>query len=212
MKNKNALIIIAKYPETGFVKTRLNGFMPDEKILELYKYLLEQTIHKLREIPGVDTYIAYAPEHVEEYFSRFRTGLIRLSAYDLGLNMSHSFDVIFRKGYQKAALVGADIQDLSASIILHAFDLLSDNDLVYGPAEDGGYYLVGMRKLIKEVFEDVPWSSDQTLKRSLEQANKAGCTVGYTEILSDIDTIEDVEKLWKFNTYRNCREQIRHNS
>lgn len=195
MKNKNALIIIAKYPETGFVKTRLNGFMPAEKILELYKYLLEQTIHKLRAIPGVDTFIAYAPETAEEYFSRFGTGLVRLPAYDLGLNMSHSFDVIFRKGYQKAALVGADIPDLSGPVILRAFDLLSYNDIVYGPAKDGGYYLVGMKKLINEVFEEVPWSSDQTLERSLEQANKAGCTVGYTDILSDIDTIKDVEKL-----------------
>jgi hypothetical protein len=194
VKNRNALIIIAKYPEAGLVKTRLNGFMPDDKILELYKYLLEQTIHKLRRIPGIDTYIAFTPEHAKEYFSQFGTSLIHLSGSDLGLNMSHSFNVIFRKGYQKAALVGADIPDLSASIILHAFDLLSDNDLIYGPAEDGGYYLVGMRKLIKEVFENVPWSSDTTLSNSLEQAGKAGHSVRFTETLRDIDTIEDVKK------------------
>ena len=194
MKNRNALIIIAKYPETGFVKTRLNGFMTDKKILELYTYLLEQTIHKLRAIPGVDAYIAYIPEHAEEYFSQFGTGLVRLSGDDLGLNMSHSFEVIFKKGYQKAVLVGADIPDLSASIVLHAFALMSDNDLVYGPAEDGGYYLVGMKKLITEVFDNVPWSSDKTLSKSLEEAKKAGYTVGYTETLEDIDTIEDVKK------------------
>ncbi|MBI5664003.1 MAG: TIGR04282 family arsenosugar biosynthesis glycosyltransferase [Nitrospirae bacterium] len=194
MKNRNALIIIAKYPETGFVKTRLNGFMPADKILELYKSMLEQTIHKLRELSGVDTYIAYEPEHAEEYFSRFGTGLVPLSSHDLGLNMSHSFDVIFRKGYQKAVLVGADIPDLSPSIILHAIGLLNDNDLVYGPAEDGGYYLVGMKKLIKEVFENVTWSSDETLSKSLEQARKSGCTVGFTKTLKDIDTIEDVKK------------------
>lgn len=194
MKNRNALIIIAKYPEAGFVKTRLNGFMPDDKILELYKYLLEQTIHKLRGIPGIDTYIAYAPEHAKEYFSQFGTGLICLSPGDLGLNMSHSFNMVFQKGYQMAALVGADIPDLSASIILNAFDLLSGTDLVYGPAEDGGYYLVGMRKLIKEVFENVPWSSDTTLSKSLEQAGKAGHSVRFTETLRDIDKIEDVKK------------------
>ncbi len=188
------MIIIAKYPETGFVKTRLNGFMQDEKVLELYKYLLEQTIHRLRAITGVDTYIAYTPDRTEEYFSQFGTGLVRLSECDLGLNMSHSFDVIFRKEYQKAALVGADIPDLSESIVHHAFDLLSDNDLVYGPAEDGGYYLVGMRKLIKEVFENVPWSSDMTLSKSLAQAGKSGYTVGFTKTLRDIDTIEDVKK------------------
>lgn len=194
MKNRNALIIIAKYPESGFVKTRLKGFMPDEKILELYKYLLEQTVHKLRQIPGADTYIAYAPEHAEEYFSRFGTGLVRLSSYDLGLNMYHSFEVIFKKGYENAVLVGADIPELSAVIVLHAFDQLADNDLVYGPAEDGGYYLVGMRKLIREVFENVSWSCDKTLLKSLEQAEKSGYTVGLTKTLRDIDTIEDVKK------------------
>jgi rSAM/selenodomain-associated transferase 1 len=188
------LIIIAKYPDAGFVKTRLNGFMPDEKILELYKYLLEQTIHKLRTIPGVDTYIAYAPEHAEKYFSRFGAGLIRLSSCDLGLNMAYAFKTVFNMGYQKAALVGADIPDLTEAIILQAFDLLSDTDLVYGPAEDGGYYLVGMRMLIQEVFENVPWSSDKTLSKSLEQAEQFDYTVGFTKTLRDIDTIEDVKK------------------
>jgi rSAM/selenodomain-associated transferase 1 len=198
VKNKNALIIIAKYPENGSVKTRLNGFIPDDKILELYNFLLEQTIHKLRAVPGVDTYIAYTPENAEAFFARFGLGLIRLNSSDLGLNMLHSFKAVFKMGHQKAALVGVDIPDLSEAIILRAFDLLSDNGLVYGPAEDGDYYLVGMRELIKEVFENVPWSSDQTLNRSLEQAGKAGCTVGYTETLSDIDTIEDVGKLGFF--------------
>ncbi|MEW6602358.1 MAG: TIGR04282 family arsenosugar biosynthesis glycosyltransferase [Nitrospirota bacterium] len=194
MKHRDALIIIAKYPETGFVKTRLNGFMPDDQILKLYTHMLEQTIHKLRNIPGVDTYIAYAPEDAEGYFSGFGTSLIRLSGSDLGLNMSYSFEVIFRKGYQKAALVGADIPALSAAIVLHAFELLSDNDLVYGPAEDGGYYLVGMRKLCVEVFKNIPWSTDKTLSRSLEQADNFGYSVGYTQTLRDIDTIEDVKK------------------
>jgi len=194
VKNVHALIIIAKYPEKGHVKTRLSGFMPDEKILELYKYMLEQTIHKLRTVPGTDTFIAYAPEHADEYFSRFGTGLIRLSTGNLGSNMSHSFEVIFQKGYKKAVLVGADIPDLSESIIRHAFDLLTGNDIVFGPSEDGGYYLVGMSKLIRAVFENVVWSSKQTLMESLEQAGKSGHTVGYTKALWDIDTIEDVKK------------------
>lgn len=194
MKYRNALIIIAKYPEAGLVKTRLSGFMPDDKILKLYTYLLEQTIHKLRAVPGADTYIAYAPEHAEEYFSGFGTGLISLSGRDLGLNMFHSFDVLFKKGYQKVALVGADIPDLSASIIMRAFDVLSLHDLVFGPSQDGGYYLVGMKKMIRGVFENVPWSSGETLKKSLEQVKKSGFLVGFTETLGDIDTIDDVKK------------------
>ncbi|MEN8262884.1 MAG: TIGR04282 family arsenosugar biosynthesis glycosyltransferase, partial [Nitrospirota bacterium] len=163
--NKNALIIIAKYPEKDNVKTRLKGLMPDDKRLELYVNLLKSTVKKLEAITGVDTLIAFAPDSAREYFTQFNIGLIPLHKGDLGIRMFDAFTSVFKSGYQKAALVGADIPDLSKSIILNAFDILSDNDLVYGPAEDGGYYLVGMRKLIKEVFDSIPWSSDQTLKK-----------------------------------------------
>ncbi|HDH05203.1 MAG TPA: glycosyltransferase [Nitrospirae bacterium] len=192
--NKNALIIIAKYPEKDNVKTRLKGLMPDEKRLELYVSLLNQTMQKLGSIPAIDTFIAFAPENTEKYFLQFNVKLIPLHRGGLGAKMFEAFKYVFNAGYEKAALVGVDIPDLTDSTILNAFDLLSGSDLVYGPAKDGGYYLVGMRKLVREVFEDVPWSSDQTLNRSLEQAKRFGYSVGFTEMLSDIDTIEDVKR------------------
>ena len=195
MKNKNALIIIAKYPEAGRVKTRLKGHLPDEKILDLYRHLLETTIQKLRAVPGTDTFIAYAPETAEKYFGKFNVNLIPLHEGDLGIRMYSAFKEVFHAGYEKASLVGADIPELSQTIILKSFDVLSACDLVYGPAKDGGYYLVGMRKLIKDVFEDVPWSTDRTLERSIEQAKRAGFSTGFIETLSDIDTYEDVKMM-----------------
>lgn len=191
--NENALIIIAKYPEETTVKTRLKGSMSDEQRLDLYVSLLNRTITDLGNIPDVDTFIAYAPKEREYYFLRFNLGLIPLNKGDLGAGMFNAFEKVFSLDYKRASLVGADIPDLSPSIILEAFNILSENDLVYGPAKDGGYYLVGMRKLIREVFEDVPWSSDRTLKKSLEQASNSCNTVGFTEMLSDIDRIEDVK-------------------
>ena len=188
----NALIIIAKYPEKKNVKTRLKGSMSDEQRLDLYVSLLNRAMTDLGDITGVDTFIAYAPKEREDYFLRFNLGLIPLNKGDLGAGMFKAFEEVFNLGYKRASLVGADIPDLSARIILEAFNVLLENDLVYGPAKDGGYYLVGMRKLIKEVFDNVPWSSDRTLKKSLEQASKSGKTVGFTEMLSDIDRIEDV--------------------
>lgn len=192
--NDNALIIIAKYPEEHNVKTRLKGSMPDEKRLDLYVSMLENTLHKLKSVPGVDTFIAYAPESGKDYFTRFGVGLILLPEGDLGVRMFHSFRELFKAGYHRAALVGADIPDLSSTIILKAFALLSLDDIVYGPALDGGYYLVGMRKLIKEIFEDVPWSSDQTLNRSIEKARQSGYSFALTETLSDVDTIDDLRR------------------
>jgi len=191
--NKNALIIIAKYPEKGKVKTRVRGLSDDQRV-ELYKKLLTLTMKKLSSIPAIDTFIAFAPESAEEYFIHFGIKLIPLPERDLGAGMFRAFERVFSAGYKKAALVGADIPDLSPSIVLNAIDLLSTHDLVFGPAADGGYYLVGMRKLIKEVFEDVPWSSDQTLKKSLDQSKKFNYSIGFTVTLRDIDTIEDIKK------------------
>jgi len=194
MKNKNALIIIAKHPEKGKVKTRLMGTMSDEKRLELYTYLLENTMQRLGAISGVDTFIAYAPQNAESYFLRFGLKLIPLPEGDLGKRMFHAFREVFKEGYEKAALVGVDIPGLTGSIILRAFELLSDSDIVYGPAKDGGYYLVGMGALVKEIFERVPWSSENTLKESIERAKQYGYSIALTETLSDIDTIEDVRR------------------
>jgi len=192
--NTDALIIIAKHPEKGKVKTRLNGHLSDDKIVELYIYLLNNTVRKLKAVPGIDTFIAFAPEGARDYFTEFGVRTISLPDGDLGSRMLHAFQEVFHTGYQKASLVGADIPDLSVPIIRKSIELLSGNDIVFGPAKDGGYYLVGMRKLLREIFEDVPWSSGQTLEKSLEQARRFGYSVAFTEMLSDIDTIEDVKR------------------
>jgi rSAM/selenodomain-associated transferase 1 len=193
--NRNALIIIAKYPEKESVKTRLKDFMSDKERVDLYVSLLQRTIRELRAVPGVDTFIAFAPPGSRDYFLEFNLGLIPLHKGDLGKRMCEAFEEVFNSGYKKAALVGADIPDLSAETVLKAFDILSDKDLVFGPAKDGGYYLAGMNRMIGEVFKNVPWSSDQTLSRSLQEAKKYGYTCGSTETLNDIDTIEDVKSL-----------------
>ena len=193
MMNKHALIVIAKYPENGEVKTRIQG-LNDTQRVALYTKLLEHTMSRLSSLPDIDTFIAYAPEDAGDYFSRFNVKLIALSEGDLGERMYEAFQNVFALGYRKASLVGADIPDLTGAIIQQSFDILNDHDLVFGPAEDGGYYLVGMSSLIQEVFTDVPWSSDKTLQRSLQQAKHYGYSVGLLQTLYDIDTIEDVKK------------------
>ncbi len=194
MKNKYALIIIAKYPDKDNVMTRLKGSMSDEKRLELYISLLKNTIRKLKEISGVDTFIAYAPPKADEYFSGFGVKLIPLSEGDLGERMFNALNRVLNEGYQKAVLVGIDIPGLTSSIVLKAFELLSYNDVVFGPAKDGGYYLVGIKSPAKEIFKHIQWSTDKTLNQSIERAKQFGYSVALTETFSDIDTIEDVKK------------------
>jgi rSAM/selenodomain-associated transferase 1 len=192
--NENALIIIAKRPDRDNVMTRLKEGMTDDERMELYIKLLKNTIIRLGNIPGVDTFIASAPQGAEVFFSRFSHSIIPLPPGDLGDRMLHAFTEVFGRGYEKASLVGVDIPELTGSIIQEAFGLLSHKDTVFGPARDGGYYLVGMRGLKKEIFVDVPWSSSQTLKESLLKAEQSGYSVGMTRMLSDIDTIDDARK------------------
>jgi rSAM/selenodomain-associated transferase 1 len=194
MKNKNALIIIAKHPDKGSVKTRLSGMMTDEKRLKIYTFLLKSTFSRLGSINGVDTFIAFAPRQAERYFSSFGLYLLPLPDGDLGVRMFHAFREVFSNDYQKAALVGVDIPDLSPHIIQMGFELLNNSDIVFGPAQDGGYYLIGMKKPIHALFHEIPWSSEITLQKSMEKARNLGYTVSLTEKLSDIDTIEDVKK------------------
>jgi rSAM/selenodomain-associated transferase 1 len=191
--DRNILIIIAKHPDKDKVKTRLKGSMTDEKRVEFYRGLLKDTILRLGKISGVDTCIAYAPHNAEDYFMKFSLDTIPLPPGDLGFRMLHAFTEVFKAGYTKALLVGVDIPGLTESIILEAFKCLSDKDIVFGPALDGGYYLVGMKGLKKEIFFDVPWSSAITLKKSLVRAEQLGYSVGMTEMLSDIDTIDDAK-------------------
>lgn len=194
MNNRKALIIIAKYPAKERVMTRLRDVLTDDERLNLYENLLQQSVLKLRSIPGVSTFIAFAPSAAEEYFSRFGIPLLTLLDGDLGMRMLHAFQEVFRKGYRHAALVGVDIPGLSISIINRAFALLCRHDLVFGPAQDGGYYLIGMNRPIKEVFSGVPWSSGQTLQKSLHQAELHGLRTGFTDTLSDIDTAKDLQR------------------
>jgi rSAM/selenodomain-associated transferase 1 len=192
--NNNALIIMAKHPDPDMVKTRLKGHLSDETRLALYISLLKTTIQKLRALAGIDTFISFSPESEEAYFARFGLRAFAQIEGDLGERMFHALNRVFDEGYRKVAVVGVDTPDISEAIVLKAFTLLSDAEIVFGPARDGGYYLVAMKKPIREIFQDIPWSTDKTLKQSLQKAKELDCRVDFTDTLSDIDTIDDLRR------------------
>jgi rSAM/selenodomain-associated transferase 1 len=191
--NNNGLIIMAKAPDAERVKTRLMGHIPDEERLNLYLSLLTGTIQKLKEMRDTDTFICFSPSAAESYFSRFQMKIFPQSEGDLGRRMFRAIEKVLHEGYRKAVLVGVDIPELSAPIVERAFDLLSHNDIVFGPAMDGGYYLVGLKRPLREIFLGIEWSTERTLTQSVEKARKLGYTIGYTERLSDLDTPEDLK-------------------
>ena len=193
MKNKYALIIFAKSPETGNVKTRLAGRLDDAERLKLYASMLDGTIEKLRTISKADTLVCYDGD--EKYFAKFGLRTFPQSEGDLGERMHLAMKGLFEEGYLKVVLVGVDIPGLTPRIVLNAFNLLSDSDAVFGPATDGGYYLVGLKSPNKKIFVDIEWSTNTTLKQTLAKAKEAGLKISITDILSDVDRPEDLKNL-----------------
>ncbi len=195
MKRPNALIIFAKSPENGDVKTRLGPRLSRAERAALYSRLLSATVAKLRDIDGVDTYIAYTPPEGAGYFGRFGLAGFAQSGGDLGARMHNALGRTLGEGHEKAVLVGADIPALSARTVQRALGLLEENDVVFGPARDGGYYLVALKRPAAEIFTGIRWSTPVTLRLSVGKAEAAGLRVGLTEELSDIDTPEDLGRL-----------------
>ena len=98
----------------------------------------------------------------------------------------------FEAGYQKVILIGSDLPNISKEIIDSGFESLTNNKIVFGPAEDGGYYLIGMSKMNRSIFEDKPWSQSELLTITLDQLKEQQQPVGLIETLNDIDTFEDL--------------------
>ena len=111
---------------------------------------------------------------------------------DLGERMMNAFDDSFNKGYKRVIGVGSDLPDLSAEIMTQGIEQLKENDTVFGPSEDGGYYLIGMTKLIPQIFENKAWSTESLLDDTQIELKELGYSIELLQTLNDVDTIEDL--------------------
>lgn len=110
---------------------------------------------------------------------------------DLGERMAAAISARLEEGAARVVLIGTDCPTVSAATVRAAFDALDSGDVVFGPAADGGYYLIGMRRLHDSLFLGIPWSSERTLRESLERVRAAGLRVALLDVMRDIDTAED---------------------
>jgi rSAM/selenodomain-associated transferase 1 len=116
------------------------------------------------------------------------------SGRDLGERMHNALGTALANGHERVALVGMDIPDLTSATVLDSLGLLLQCDVVFGPTLDGGYYLVAVKRSVKEMFTGIPWSNPETLRRSIQRAKDCGLSVSLANTLNDIDTIDDVRK------------------
>ena len=190
---KKALIIFARNPELGKVKTRLAATMGNEKALEIYESLLQHTF-SISKNTDAAVFVFVAEEKSKEdiktdLFQNFTT--IPQEGADLGSRMLHAFTNIFAQGYSHICIIGSDCITLTEDHLAEAFTKLSTYDMVIGPSEDGGYYLLGMKRLHRALFENKTWSTDKVLSETINDISALQLSYSFLPVLSDIDTEED---------------------
>ena len=190
--NKSLLIIFAKNPELGKVKTRLAATVGNEVALAVYFQLLNKTKEETLELAADK--VVYYSNYVERgdiwddavYAKEVQQG------EDLGARMKNAFENAFAQGYEKVCIIGSDLMDLSTEVIEQAFDKLNKRDVVVGPSEDGGYYLLGMRQMVPALFEDKAWSTDEVYIATRDDARRLGLSLAELPVLNDVDTENDL--------------------
>ena len=193
-----ALVIFIRFPHPGKVKSRLTRMLGPEKATVLYQLCAQKIIRELDGLPGeVNKYLSYSDHRDKDKIrhwigSRFR--LIPQAEGDLGQRLEQSFRSLLEGGSGKAIIMASDVPDLSTDVVNDAVSALDNYDLVIGPCNDGGYYLIGMKRPHSELFKGITWSTDKVLEQTLTIAGEQGLSVFSLTTLRDIDTGDDLKE------------------
>ena len=197
IKPENALIIFARQPVPGQVKTRLSPPLSTEEAAELYRCMLEDILARTESLAGLERYLFFEGGDDEAaYFARTSPGMARFpqEGDDLGARMAAAFHRVFADGHGIAVIIGTDSPDLPVTYIQDACELLQQGniDVVFGPCDDGGYYLLGMGRLYGGLFRDITWSSGRVLRESLHRAADEKLRAALLPGWHDVDRPEDL--------------------
>lgn len=189
---ENLIIIFARNPKLGKVKTRLAKTIGDFAALETYKILMKHTANVV-EKSNAEKIVFYS-EYIDnnDVWAKIKCKKVKQSEGDLGEKMQTAFEYAFELGHKKIVIIGSDVYSLKTEHIDSAFTQLETHDVVIGPAHDGGYYLLGLNFIIPELFEQKKWGTSSVLENTLANLNELNVTL--LEPLNDIDTYEDLKK------------------
>jgi len=189
--SKNLIIVFTRNPELGKVKTRLAKTIGNQSALNIYNYLLNHTEQTIRNI-HCDKAVFYSVKiRVNDIWNSNIYQKLQQKGKDLGSRMSIAFKYAFENNYKKVIIIGSDLFDLKPKHISTALNMLDKHDVVIGPAQDGGYYLLGMKKKHSNIFENKAWGTSTVLKDTLKDLQHLD--VFHLEELNDIDTFEDIK-------------------
>ncbi len=197
MTHKNILGLTIKYPEAGLVKTRLARDIGDRAACEVYRTMAEKIFAETSPDAGsYERMIFYSPASSEEKVTNWLPGarVVPQRGSDIGEIMDNAFCDMFEAGAEKAVVTGVDIPGLTSHIINLAFRELGHADVVVGPATDGGYYLIGLRSRLPDIFRGIPWSTSKVFRETMLVIGSRKLTVRTVASMSDVDTLDDLRR------------------
>ncbi len=189
---------MAKEPRPGQTKTRLCPPLSHQQATALYEALLLDTISMIKGLEWADLAVALSPPDSSPYFQRITpdgTLLLPIEGTNIGECLVQAIQQLLDHGYHKVLALNADGPTLPAAYLHQAAAALDDHDVVLGEGHDGGYYLVGLKRLHRVLFRNISWSTNIVLAQTLEQAISAGLSASLTPTWYDVDTIEDLKRL-----------------
>jgi rSAM/selenodomain-associated transferase 1 len=194
----NVLIVVAKRPAPGRTKTRLTPPLSPEQAAALYESFLQDTLELMRQVPGVRRAIAYLPVGARSYFAQLAPDfdLIPQTGADLGVRLDNALTHYLEHGYDHAAIMNSDGPTLPSGHLRQAFTALSDHaDVVLGPSDDGGYYLIGLQRPAPRLLREVRMSTPHVTADTLALAREENLRVTLLPSWYDVDDVAALQRL-----------------
>lgn len=197
MRSPRALIIFAREPAKGKVKTRLSRHLDPARVMALYRAFLQDTVKMARQVDCEQRILAYTGGQ-PRYLRKIAGGFVfwRQEGAGLGERMLAATRFSCREiPGSRPVIIGTDAPHVPAARVNHAFRALKSHDLALGPALDGGFYLIGMQRIIPGLFDRVVWSSDRVMTQTLQNAVRRKLRFKLLAGSYDIDQVQDLERL-----------------
>ncbi|AFY32830.1 TIGR04282 family arsenosugar biosynthesis glycosyltransferase [Calothrix sp. PCC 7507] len=199
--SRQHLIIFTRYPEPGKTKTRLIPALGNVGAADLQRQMTEYTISKVKELQkktSLTVEVRFAGGNLQLMQDWLGLNLVYHSQGegDLGEKLVRSLFDAFQSGAQQVVIIGTDCPGVNSQVIATAFEQMQTFELVMGPAIDGGYYLIGLRHLVPELFANIDWGTSQVLQQTMDIAQKLNLSHVYLPTLADVDRPEDLP-IWE---------------
>jgi len=195
--NQKALVLFARDPIAGKVKTRLRQILDEETTLRLYTSFLKDSIDKLFQLQDIRRLIGVTPSLSSGFFDPWNEDpgieIFIQQGEDLGERLRDTFAQQFSAGCGKVVIIGSDSPTLPMEYIERAF--ASEKEIVLGPCTDGGYYLIGLNRKLVDVFSGISWGTDQVLEQTLARIREQSAQLELLPVWYDVDLPEDLRFL-----------------